>query len=98
MWAVEAHPPALLVAEAGADRDLVTAFGATAGEHSSAALGLHTGTETVGLGPVTTVGLKCALGHGTALLLMTRNVCLWQVLSVADPGRSRKGRMPAWAR
>jgi hypothetical protein len=64
-----------LVAEAGADGDLVTALGAAAGKNSGATLGLHARAETMGLGTVTAVRLKCALGHGTALLIVYRKMC-----------------------
>src|SRR5437764_8034494 len=52
-----------LVAETGADGDLVAALGATAAEHSGAGLGLHAGKKAVGLGPVTAIGLKGTLRH-----------------------------------
>jgi len=52
-----------LVAEAGADGDLMTALGATAAEDCGTCLGLHAGKEAVGLGAVATVGLKSTLRH-----------------------------------
>jgi hypothetical protein len=48
----------------------MAAFGPATGQHGGAALGLHTDPEAVGLGPVTAVGLKCALRHGSALLCL----------------------------
>src|SRR5437764_10152895 len=57
-----------LVAETGADGDLVAALGATAAEHSGAGLGLHAGKKAVGLGPVAAIGLKSTLRHGKKLL------------------------------
>jgi hypothetical protein len=52
-----------LVAETGADGDLVTALGATTAEDGGAGLGLHAREEAVGLGAVTAVGLKGTLRH-----------------------------------
>jgi len=52
-----------LVAETGADGNLVTALGATAAEDGGTRLGLHAGKEAVGLGPVAAVGLKGTLRH-----------------------------------
>ena len=57
-----------LVAEAGADGDLVTALGATAAEHCGTCLGLHAGKEAVSLGAVAAVGLKGTLRHDKKLL------------------------------
>ena len=57
-----------LVAETGADGDLVTALRATAAEHCGTCLGLHAGKEAVGLGAVATVGLKSTLRHDKKLL------------------------------
>jgi hypothetical protein len=52
-----------LVAEASADGDLMTAFGAAAAEDGGACLGLHAREEAVGLGAVTAIGLKGTLRH-----------------------------------
>jgi hypothetical protein len=57
-----------LVAETGADGDLVTALGATTAEDGGTGLGLHAGQETVGLRAVAAVGLESTLRHGTKLL------------------------------
>ena len=57
-----------LVAITRADRNAMAALGPTPGQYGGTALGLHTDPEAVGLGPVTAVGLKCALRHKTALL------------------------------
>ena len=65
-----------LVAEAGADGDALAALGTAAAEDGGAALGLHAGAEAVGLHAAVTVGLKCALGHGIALLILMENLCL----------------------
>ena len=54
-----------LVAETGADGNLVTALGATAVENGGTGLGLHAGEEAVGLRAMAAVGLKGALRHGT---------------------------------
>jgi hypothetical protein len=61
-----------LVAESGADGDLVTALGATTAENGSPGLGLHAAEETVGLRAMAAVGLKGALRHGTKLLRRRR--------------------------
>jgi len=66
----------LLVAVTGADSHALAALRAAAAEHGGAALGLHTGTEAVGLHAAVAVGLKCALGHGIALLILIKNLCL----------------------
>jgi hypothetical protein len=57
-----------LVAETGADGDLVTALGAAAAEHGCTCLGLHAGKKAVGLGAVAAVRLKGALRHDKKLL------------------------------
>ena len=57
-----------LVAETGADGDLVTALGTTTVEDGGTGLGLHAGQETVGLRAVAAVGLESTLRHGTKLL------------------------------
>jgi hypothetical protein len=54
-----------LVAETGADGDLMTALGATAAQYGCTGLGLHTGKKPVGLRAVAAVRLKGALRHGT---------------------------------
>jgi hypothetical protein len=56
---------ASLVAVAGRYRHPMTAFGATAREYGSSALGLHARAEAMGLRAVAAVRLKCALGHRT---------------------------------
>ena len=65
-----------LVAEAGADGYALAANGATAAQHGSTGLGLHTRTETVGFHPFAAVGLKCALGHENRLLFPDENLRL----------------------
>jgi hypothetical protein len=52
-----------LVAEAGADGDLMTALGAAAIKNGGARLRLHAGKEAVGLGAVAAVRLKGTLRH-----------------------------------
>src|SRR5271170_8233821 len=52
-----------LIAETGADGDLMTAFGAAAAEDGGACLGLHAREEAVGLGAVAAVRLKGTLRH-----------------------------------
>jgi len=59
---------ARLVAEAGADGDLVASLGTPAIEHGCARLGLHPGEEPVGLGAVAAIGLEGTLRHLTGLL------------------------------
>ena len=54
-----------LVAEAGADGDLVTALGAAAAQNGGTGLGLHAGKKAVGLGAMAAVGLEGTLWHGT---------------------------------
>jgi hypothetical protein len=65
-----------LVAEAGADGYTLAANGAAAAEDGCAGLCFHTRTETMGLYTFTAIGLKCALGHGDALLFPKENLCL----------------------
>lgn len=65
-----------LVAESGADGYALAALRATAAEYGGAALGLHAGAEAVGLHAAVAVGLKCALGHKIALLILMENLCL----------------------
>lgn len=60
-----------LVAKARADGDTATALGAAAIEDGRSALGLHACAESVDLQTATTIWLKCALGHRTALLNLT---------------------------
>jgi hypothetical protein len=52
-----------LVAETGADRDLVAALGAAARKHRGSTLGLHAAKEAVGFRTAAAVGLKGTLGH-----------------------------------
>jgi hypothetical protein len=63
-----------LVAEAGADCNTLAANGAAAAQHGCAGLGLHARPEAVCLHTVAAVGLKCALGHGNALLFPLKNL------------------------
>jgi len=65
-----------LVAESCADSDALAPLCAAAAKHSGSALGLHAGSETVGLDTLAAVGLKCALGHRNALLSFCGNLCL----------------------
>jgi hypothetical protein len=65
-----------LVAEASADSDAFTPDGAAAAQHGSAALGLHARTESVSFHALAAIGLKCALGHGYALLFPGKNLRL----------------------
>jgi hypothetical protein len=57
-----------LVAETGADGDLMTALGAAAAEHCGTCLRLHAGEEAVGLRAMAAVGLKSTLRHNKKLL------------------------------
>jgi len=65
-----------LVAEAGADGNALATDGAAAAEYGCAGLGLHAGTEAVCLDALAPIGLKCALGHGDALLFPCGNLRL----------------------
>jgi hypothetical protein len=58
-----------LVAEAGADGDLVASLGTAAAQHRSTCLGLHAGEKPVGLGAVSAIRLEGALRHLVRLLL-----------------------------
>jgi hypothetical protein len=58
-----------LLAETRLYGDALASLGATAGNNRPSALGLHTRTKPVRLGPATTVGLECALGHSRTALL-----------------------------
>ena len=58
-----------LLAETRLYGDALASLGATAGNNRPPALGLHTRTKPVRLGPATTVGLECALGHSRTALL-----------------------------
>jgi hypothetical protein len=57
-----------LVAETGADGDLVTALGATTVKNSGARLGLHARKKAVGLGAMAAIGLEGTLRHDKKLL------------------------------
>jgi hypothetical protein len=65
-----------LVAEASADGHALAADGTATAENGSAALGLHARAKAVCLHTVAAIGLKCALGHGNALLLTSENLSL----------------------
>jgi hypothetical protein len=65
-----------LVAESGAHGYALAADGATAAQDGSAALGLHPCAEAMCFHAVTAIGLKCALGHGIALLFPFENLRL----------------------
>jgi hypothetical protein len=64
-----------LVAEACADGYALAANGAAAAENGCAGLGLHARAETVCLHALAAIGLKCALGHGYALLFPS-SICV----------------------
>ena len=59
----EAMAPSRLVAETGADGDLVTALRAAAAQHIGAGLSLHPRKEAVGLRAMAAVRLKGTLRH-----------------------------------
>jgi hypothetical protein len=65
-----------LVAESSAHGHALAADGTTPAQHGCAALGLHTRAETVRLHAFAAIGLKCALGHGNALLFPLENLRL----------------------
>jgi len=86
-----------LVAESGTDRNAAAADGATAAENGCAGLGLHARPEAVCFHAVAAVGLKCALGHGIALLFPGENLCLdckIQVYRRLSQEASKKRRKP----
>ena len=63
-----------LVAEACADGNALTADGTAAAEHGSTCFGLHARPESVYFYTAVAVRLKCALGHGNALLFALKNL------------------------
>jgi hypothetical protein len=63
-----------LVAEASTNGDALTADGTAAAEYGSACFGLHARPESVNFYTAVAVRLKCALGHGNALLLALKNL------------------------
>jgi len=71
-----------LVAEAGADGDLVASLGTSAAQHGCARLGLHAGKEPVSFGAVAAVGLEGTLRHSIRLLLNLVESCICNSLSV----------------
>jgi hypothetical protein len=80
-----------LVAVAGTNGNALTTLGAAAGQHRGSGFGLHTRQETVGLGPMTAVRLKCALWHNTALLILRKNFCLEASFKYNGLRRKRQG-------
>jgi hypothetical protein len=68
MSSVNGNSDNALVAEAGAHCNALAANGTATAQYSSAGLGLHARAEPVCFHTVAAVGLKCALGHGIALL------------------------------
>lgn len=89
------------IAITGADRDALAANGAATAQHGRASLGLHARAKAVGLGAMAAVWLKCALGHGNALLLLFENLSQFGKIqvyrrlsqessSVATRGRHRR--------
>ena len=73
----------MLLTETRFHRDPLAALGAAARDYGLAALCLHTSTKSVRLRAMTPVGLKCALGHETSLLLV-RSVALRQEKSINE--------------
>jgi hypothetical protein len=65
-----------LVAEAGAYGNALAADGTATAENGCAALGLHARAKAVCFHTVAAIGLKCALGHGNALLFASKNLRL----------------------
>jgi hypothetical protein len=63
-----------LVAETSADGNALAADGTAAAQHGSAGLGLHARPESVYFYTAVAVRLKCALGHGNALLFALKNL------------------------
>jgi hypothetical protein len=73
------------VAEAGAYGYTLAADGATAAQYGRAALGLHARAEAMRLHSFAAIGLKCALGHESALLFpLEKSAPLRQVLSISQ--------------
>jgi hypothetical protein len=79
-----------LFTEAGLYRHPLAALGSPARDYRLAALGLHTRAKSVRLRAVTSVGLECALGHETWLLL-TSIVAIGRIGSIND---ARQGGKP----
>jgi hypothetical protein len=69
------HGKFALVAVAGAYRNALAPFGAAAGKNRGPRLSFHTRQKAVRLRAMTAVGLECALGHNTALLISLKNFC-----------------------
>ena len=63
-----------LVAEASTDGNALAANGTATAQHCCTGFGLHARPKSVRLHTVAAVGLKCALGHGNALLFPGENV------------------------
>jgi hypothetical protein len=73
-----------LVAVSRADGNTLAADGTTTAQYSGAGFCLHTRAKAVRLGAMATVGLKCALRHKSALLLLTEKSEPWrQDLSIS---------------
>ncbi len=56
----------------GTDRQLLAAAGAPPRQHGAAILGLHATAESMGLGPVAIVRLKCAFRHSSSRIQYKR--------------------------
>jgi hypothetical protein len=64
-----------LIAVAGAYRNALAPFGASAGKNRGSRFRFHTRKKTVRLRAMAAVRLKCALGHDAALLISLKNIC-----------------------
>src|SRR5690349_21421339 len=78
-----------LLAEAGLHRHPLAALRAPTRKHLGAALGFHTRAKTMLLRAFTPVGLECALGHETSLLL-TGKIAMRQTKSINDARAASK--------
>ena len=56
----------------GTDRQLLAAAGAPPRQHGAAILGLHATAESMGLGPVAIIRLKCAFRHSSSRIQYKR--------------------------
>jgi hypothetical protein len=83
-----------LVAVAGAYSNALTADGPAAAQYSSAGCGLHARPKPVCFHTVAAVGLKCALGHGNALLFPLKNL-RFDSISEYTASRARNPARPA---
>ena len=85
-----------LLAETRLYGDALASLGATAGNNRPSALGLHARTKPVRLGPTTTVGLECALGHSRTALLTGKKLDRASQKYTVRQGRLANRGPPGW--